>query len=87
MAVCATPTSSAGHALAGAKTNPKLTFLVDYLSGAGHFLRGNPLIRSFEHGIGNVRIHSLLTSGNSFLLTLRETSLPSRVLFEKYSSG
>jgi hypothetical protein len=36
MAVCAIPTSSAGHALAGAKTNPKLTFLADHLLGAGH---------------------------------------------------
>ena len=33
MAGCATPTSSAGHAPAGAKTNPKLTFQSDHLVG------------------------------------------------------
>jgi hypothetical protein len=30
MAGCAIPTSSAGHAHAGAKANPKLTFNPDY---------------------------------------------------------
>jgi hypothetical protein len=30
LAGVATPTSSAGHALAGAKTNPKLTFQPDH---------------------------------------------------------
>jgi hypothetical protein len=33
-AACATPTSSAGHAPAGAKTFPKLTFQPDHLVGA-----------------------------------------------------
>src|SRR5204862_1859847 len=37
MAGCAIPTSSAGHAPAGAKTDPKLTFDPDHLVGAGHF--------------------------------------------------
>jgi SAM-dependent methyltransferase len=36
MAGCAIPTSSAGHAQTGAKTNPKLTFKADHLVGAGH---------------------------------------------------
>ena len=35
MAGCATPTSSAGHAPAGAKANPKLTFKPDHPAGAG----------------------------------------------------
>jgi hypothetical protein len=35
MAGCASPTSSAGHALAGAKSNPKLTFDPDDLVGTG----------------------------------------------------
>src|SRR5437762_4500059 len=37
MAGCAIPTSSAGHAPAGAKTDPKLTFDPDHLVGAGHY--------------------------------------------------
>jgi len=37
MAGCATPTSSAGHAPAGAKTDPKLTFDPDHHSGAGQW--------------------------------------------------
>ena len=36
MAGCATPTRSAGHAPAGAKTDPKLTFNSDHQPGAGH---------------------------------------------------
>src|SRR5206468_9863415 len=36
MAGCAIPTSSAGHALAGAKADPKLTLDPDHLVGAGH---------------------------------------------------
>src|ERR1700726_5209153 len=42
MAGCATPPSSAGHASAGAKTRPKLTFKPDHQSGAdqlGQILR------------------------------------------------
>ena len=35
MAGCAIPTSSAGHAPAGAEANPKLTFQPDHLVGAG----------------------------------------------------
>jgi hypothetical protein len=35
IAGCATPTSSAGHAPAGATANPKLTFKPDYHSGPG----------------------------------------------------
>src|SRR5439155_415703 len=35
MAGCAIPTSSAGHAPAGAKADPKLTFHPDHLVGAG----------------------------------------------------
>jgi len=35
MAGCAAPTSSAGHAQAGAKTYPKLTFNPDHQAGAG----------------------------------------------------
>jgi hypothetical protein len=38
MAGCAIPTSSAGHAPAGAKTNPKLAFQSDHLSEAGQLL-------------------------------------------------
>src|SRR5204862_3861652 len=34
MAGCAIPTSSAGHAPAGAKANPKLTFKPDHQAGA-----------------------------------------------------
>src|SRR2546421_11799488 len=34
MASCATPISSAGHASAGAKTHPKLTFKPDHQSGS-----------------------------------------------------
>src|SRR6266480_2641799 len=34
MAGCATPTSSAGHASAGATTGPKLTFKPDHQAGA-----------------------------------------------------
>jgi hypothetical protein len=33
---CAIPTSSAGHAQAGAKADPKLTFDSDHLVGAAH---------------------------------------------------
>jgi hypothetical protein len=36
MAGCATPTGSAGHAQAGAKTGPKLTFKPDHQTGADH---------------------------------------------------
>src|SRR4051794_41430789 len=36
MAGCATPTSSAGHAPAGATSNPKLAFKSDHQVGAGH---------------------------------------------------
>ena len=39
MAGCATPTSSAGHVAAGAKTNPNLTFLADHSVGAGQSSR------------------------------------------------
>jgi hypothetical protein len=37
MAGCATPTSSAGHALAGATADPKLTFHPDYQAGADQY--------------------------------------------------
>src|SRR5205085_9296212 len=36
MAGCATPTSSAGHAPAGATADPKLTFKPDHQAGAAH---------------------------------------------------
>src|SRR6185503_12767632 len=38
MAGCATPTSSAGHAPAGATANAKLRFKSDHQAGAGHLL-------------------------------------------------
>jgi hypothetical protein len=38
MAGCTTPTSAAGHAPAGAKTRPKLTFHPDHLVGARQIL-------------------------------------------------
>jgi hypothetical protein len=41
MAGCATPASSAGHALAGAKTSPKLTFNPDHQTGADHLRKVN----------------------------------------------
>jgi hypothetical protein len=57
MAGCATPTSSAGHAPAGAKTNPKLTFQSDHLLGAGQALvsfmhRGSSLLSLLRHAPG-----------------------------------
>src|SRR4051794_10690510 len=50
MAGCAIPTSSAGHAPAGAKTDPKLTFDPDHLVGAGH-LPARWLMRRFAKRI------------------------------------
>jgi len=41
MAGCAIPTTSATHAPAGAKADPKLTFNADHLVGADH-RRGDP---------------------------------------------
>jgi hypothetical protein len=41
MAGCATPTSSAGHALAGAETHPKLTFKPDHQTGADQDINAN----------------------------------------------
>src|SRR5437016_181619 len=38
MAGCATPTNSAGHAPAGAATNPKLTSKLDHQAGADQSL-------------------------------------------------
>jgi hypothetical protein len=49
MAVCATPTSSAGHAPAGAKTNPKLTFL------AAHLLGGRSPRSRLRPGLGRAK--------------------------------
>src|SRR5213082_1531770 len=52
MAGCAIPTSSAGHAPAGAKANPKLTFKPDHQAGADHLRQYHgalgPLVSQFE---------------------------------------
>ena len=45
MAGCAIPTSSAGHAPAGAAANPKLTFQPDHPAGADHTC---PVRRRFD---------------------------------------
>src|SRR5256885_5214001 len=58
MAGCAIPTSSAGHAPAGAKADPKLTFDPDHLVGAGHTVATRPNfcpkfdLRSEERRVG-----------------------------------
>src|SRR4029079_1303925 len=58
MAGCATPTSSAGHAPAGAKTIPKLTFSPDHLTGAD---QENAFIES-----RNARLRDELLDGEVF---------------------
>src|SRR4030088_1671503 len=53
MAGCAIPTSSAGHAPAGAKADPKLTFEPDHLVGAGHSEVVKKALQTGDARIGN----------------------------------
>src|SRR5436190_13467727 len=59
MAGCAIPTSSAGHAPAGAKTDPKLTFDPDHLVGAGHTAVRSP-VRGI-HPVLSVTVRNAVT--------------------------
>src|SRR5215210_4156916 len=74
MAGCATPTSFAGHAPAGAKTNPKLTFQPDHQAGADHYIeRGSPWENGFIESF-NARLRDELLDGEIFY-TLREAQI------------
>src|ERR1700733_5295362 len=75
MASCATPTSSAGHAQAGARPGPKLTFHPDHLPGADHsetHLNGRAVDQIFPD----------LTAGNANLTLAARLSENAGVCFE-----
>src|SRR5205823_12482038 len=49
MAGCAIPTSSAGHAPAGAKTHPKLTFKPDHSAEVDQVTKASSLLKASTH--------------------------------------